>query len=335
MLSELRVFLAANPDLAAELEEMTDMPFVSSSSTSDELSLDFKKGLLRDENVQRAQYLIVAELEGDATPAELAELQKLSKQHSFVAKEKELFAKTKLVADSSIRFFHKKALLQKEAVVISFKRVITYAAAAAVAALIGVAIFSEDQTALTAYSKNKKLPLIENNGSADSLKSNDRSVNPVYAKPSFEKINNRDFQEENNIAQQPANTPIEIKDSTQYINPLIPQPAENIAELPLEVPQIAPDMEQVVLPTTAEESTAIAKEPEYLSIWQFAENKAKEKIWGGDNYPDQNFANAFAQREIQKRFGKTPTKVELVRENKPNEKSFRLKIGGLEIQRKR
>lgn len=335
LLSELRAFLAVNPDLAAELQEMSDMPILFADAAPEALTSDFKNGLLRDENMQRAQYLIVAELEGDATVSELAELQKLSKQHSFVAQEKELFAKTKLVADSSIRFFHKQALLQKEAVVISFRRVISIAAAAAIAALIGISIFSEDQTALTAYNPNKQLPLIEKNGGADSLKSNERSVVPPFnTSAPAERKNSNDLTEEQELAQQPTIKEVEKNDSTEQINPLAPHSAEEIAQLPLNVPDIAPDMKQVVLPNATTPSGAATKAPEYLTVWQFAENKAKEKIWGNTNYPDQNFANAFAQREIQKRFGKTPTKVELVRENKAKEKSFRLKIGSFEISRK-
>jgi len=333
--SELRAFLALNPDLAAELEEMSDMPILS--STDDALSSHFKNDLLRKEDSLRAQYLIVASLEGDATAKELKELDQLEKNNPSVTKEKALFAKTKLVADTSIRFFHKKALLQKEATVISFRRVATYVAAASIAALIAVYTFTDSSTALTAYQRDKSLPTLQSsqNGSQPSSSgSTTDSLNAPSVQP--RKINPSSiFIEKEEIAHQPILPVSREKKDSLNIHPLAPHEAENIAQLPLEVPEIAPDMKQVVLPDAVANNKTKTSEPEYLTIWQFAESKAKEKIWGDQNYPDQNFATAVAQREIQKRFGKTPTKVEFVKENKAQEKSFRLKIGGLEIKRNR
>ena len=340
LLSELRAFLDAHPDLAAELEEMSDMPLMVASSESF-LPDSFKQELVRDEKTHRAHYLIVAELEGDATPAEQKELRQLEKEHPFLSQEKALFAKTKLVADTSIRFFHKKALVQKEAVVISFRRVITIASAAAVAALIGLALFSNQPVGLTASTANRNLPTLKESANSSEAPLNTATPNDTNNSNSapipFEQIQRiTSPRTENNTAQSSRELSNEPVKQNDLVSPLTRHEAEQFNTAELVKPDILPDMEQVVLPSATTQTAEVkAEEATYLTIWQFAENKAKEKIWGDESYPDQKFATAFAQREIQKRLGKSETKVEIIRENKVKEKSFRLKIGSLEINRKR
>ena len=127
---ELQEFLAANPDLAAELDD-----FETVHIEKEKIVFSGKTGIKKDENELTPVTQLIALMEGDLSVKEAAELKKKIESDKYLKAQSELLQKTKLVPDLSIRFADKNKLKHSGRVVYMWR----YAAVAAVL-IIGLTI---------------------------------------------------------------------------------------------------------------------------------------------------------------------------------------------------
>lgn len=130
----LMQFLNQYPELKNELEEFEVVKVNDAPTTLEE---SFKSQLLKEEEtaLSRLDYLLIAELEGQLSPEETRELNRLEKADSNLQNEKRLFAKTVLKSSESLVFFGKEQLKHKGNVIVLYQRV------AAIAAILIAALF--------------------------------------------------------------------------------------------------------------------------------------------------------------------------------------------------
>jgi hypothetical protein len=86
------------------------------------------------------------------------------------------------------------------------------------------------------------------------------------------------------------------------------------------------------MPGTPQHSRRVEQ---YQSLFEFAQTKAKDKLWGGRDYPEDNFALALAQREVQRRFNRPDSFIEVTQTKTPKERELKVRVGKLEFSRKR
>jgi len=138
--AELLLFLEANPDLKSEYEAVTEV----SNTKHEEIIFENKNSLkkrvvITNSNIQ--EYL-VADFEGDLNREQKHELNAFIALNSVLIKDKELIAKTKLVADANIIYPKKEKL--KRGKVIPLYYYIT-SAAAVILLILGIKLFYPSQ----------------------------------------------------------------------------------------------------------------------------------------------------------------------------------------------
>lgn len=133
--SELFLFLDANPDIRAEFELLrSDIPSVVATTVDFPSKAQLIKKQVGTEFIDEFSWLCIAKLEGDATPTELAQLQKLIKANPILNEEYSLFEKMRLLPSTTVIFDQKSRLARHRfGFASSFAR---YAVAASVAAVI-------------------------------------------------------------------------------------------------------------------------------------------------------------------------------------------------------
>ena len=81
----------------------------------------------------------------------------------------------------------------------------------------------------------------------------------------------------------------------------------------------------------AAEMTRVDDSDDYASMTDFLGNWVKGGLWGGDDYPQENFTLALASKATQKYSRRSGAKVNLDSEE---DSKFRLRLGKLEVSRK-
>ncbi len=139
---------------------------------------DALKKLIGDEH--KAQQLLIAETEGDITLAEQVELNKLLKDNPQLERDRKLYAKTKLTADTSITYPNKGELKKTVALFNSRSLVYTISIAASILIFLGVYFYSAQDinpTPKNVVATNSIINQSENNKGSNTLKQNS-SANP-------------------------------------------------------------------------------------------------------------------------------------------------------------
>lgn len=107
--SELLLFLEQNPDLKQEFEGVENVYLVH-----DEFEQSFEKSTLKKEETlpltPHLEELLIANLEGDLTSPQMKELSALRNVFPSIEKEIHAFSQTKLSADTTLVFQHKRSL---------------------------------------------------------------------------------------------------------------------------------------------------------------------------------------------------------------------------------
>jgi hypothetical protein len=231
-------------------------------------------------------------------------LSALLQKEASLQKALGLYYTTKLKPETIV-FDAKSSLKHKEAVVISFGRYFAFTAAAASVALLiwmGVA----DRTQPASMAGNWKKEIIETPAGQTSTDSvaptqnstpNDHSTTPQVVRPSLPSNNDTP----NDLAHDvvvptPENKAPEHKTIEYSPDPIAYHTAHPFAN-PLEVPQMSSDM-ALIFEKKNSNAPASSATNEYMTVWQFAENEAKTKLWGSTDYPKDGFALALAQRGV-------------------------------------
>lgn len=139
--AELLLFLEQHPQLQNEFDAFAAISVCSDAAIVFEEKEKLKRGIITSENFNE---FAVANLEGDLTSQQKNQYKKFIAANPSFKKEEELFAKTKLFADLSIKFPDKQILKKGKARIISLN-MFYIAAAACVLLMLGI-FFSEEQT---------------------------------------------------------------------------------------------------------------------------------------------------------------------------------------------
>ncbi len=112
--SEFNEFLASNPDLKSELDEMKD--FQNLSIETDKHIFSNKDDLKKDESENASNFLndfdkyAIASIEGDLNPDKKLEFDNFLNENTDKKKEYQYYLKSKLSADQSIKYQEKSSL---------------------------------------------------------------------------------------------------------------------------------------------------------------------------------------------------------------------------------
>lgn len=326
--AELNKFLLANPDLAEEFNSLRgeELSFAAVRN-EDSIPDTIDSLLLAPASQKEVEQLILRVQEGDATLDEKILLDRWSAQYPMVQKERALFEKTKFQADTNIVFETKDQLLRKEK-----GRIIawyTYAAAAAAALLVGLLLFS--RTSSEALSAGNRQPQPPTSLAAAAPKVEEQKL--VSGKNPWTKKTSTPPKEVHLVEVQPivdAEQPEQHLVAETYVplpNTESPTIKTEINSQPQEEKNILP-MAPILQPQEKQSATKY-----YSSLWAFASSQAKEKIWGSASYPQEKFALAFTQREMQKRRkGEAPV-IEFEKKNQSYKESVRFRIGKFEFKK--
>lgn len=142
--SEFSAFLLANPDIADELDGLDSITVKPDSTTfQPKISLkraDYSASGLNDE----LQYLLVAEMENDLSSVEKERLSYLEREEAGIARERALFAKTKLCPET-VSFPNRSRLYRRSIVPERTGLIRILSAVAAAVTLLLVAFFLGDR----------------------------------------------------------------------------------------------------------------------------------------------------------------------------------------------
>lgn len=326
--AELNKFLLAHPDLAEEFnslrgEELSFTSLGKEDSTSDSIHLR----LLAPASQKEVEQLILRVQEGDATLEDQLLLQRWSAQFPLVQKEISLFEKTQFTADTRIIFESKDQLFRKEK-----GRIIAwyaYAAAAAAALLVGLLLFPRATS--EALSAGNRQPQPPTSLAAAAPKVEEQKL--VSGGNPWAKKSTTSPKEVHLIDAQPK-VVAEQTDEHFVAEIYVPLPQTETAPVKAELIS-SPQEEKNTLPMAPilepQEKQSATKH--YSSLWAFASSQAKEKIWGSSAYPQEKFALAFTQREMQKRRKGEEPVVEFEKKNQSNKESVRFRIGKFEFKK--
>lgn len=132
-------FLIRNPDIEEELELMADAVLEPMDEETVFDSSRLKINVSSTDNINEANYedYLVAELEGDLNAEESMELEAFMAKNSFLQRDRELFQKTRLESDTSVRYT--KNDLKKPIPLWEYTQTAAFRVAAGIALLFGIA----------------------------------------------------------------------------------------------------------------------------------------------------------------------------------------------------
>ncbi len=368
---ELRAFLLKNPDLAAELEE------VSGIRLSDEEPESFSSSVLKKavapgvdpalppkafHPAKHVKPVPIRKLKGEALVFDAKET--LYRQHmqsswnllpgfscrSWEKPNSAIFKGAvasevlpRLVAPTVV--FEDKERLKKSiggARIITLNRALRYSSvAAAVAVLIWWTNSPDSINAELAHQDQSKevLKPIEKDSSLN--------LDQVLPSSPSNREQRRWFRPSEELQIPVAEVPseeVEPQKNEEIIN--IPlevnkAPEEAVAQTPAPSNEALPviNIERNSLENGAVYNASNTKDKNtkaFSSIWDYAQNKAKSSLWGDQNYPDDNFTYALLEKGINKGLKKEKDPAITYDAEKESErKVFRIKIGKFEYVRAR
>ena len=195
---ELLVFLNQNPDIAQEVDGLAEVRLTPAPVKAPFAKETLKRSAKLTENsITEADYLCIAELEGDLTAQESLQLNELKRNHTDIARLSNLYSKTKLIANSS-EVFPGKASLKHARITPTLSRIAYATVSIAAVLLIGIYINSllisrMDSNTMVAVQSPTTTPEQENNKPAETIEltkpidntvqESRRKLNLQYSKP--------------------------------------------------------------------------------------------------------------------------------------------------------
>jgi hypothetical protein len=73
----------------------------------------------------------------------------------------------------------------------------------------------------------------------------------------------------------------------------------------------------------------------YSNVFEFAETKAKETLWGSEDYPTDNFTSSLVKRQFDKTKEERDLPVDLESKEQGKRRVWRIRIGKFEYIRTR
>lgn len=361
--AEVQLFLLANPDLAAEIEDLDTLPSPDQTQTSDD-RLNLYRSLhsgeapiyppiafSKPENPRipvflpklhapaivfigkHALYHQSNALSWNLLPGWGIRISKpIDKQHLTILKADGVLPR--LTAPTIT--FENKASLYKSIVpvvpmapaiegakVVSFRRSVYYgAAAAAIAALIwvGVADNETNVVANRAVESSYEQKGTKENTPVTNKNTNNTDNTDSTNNSSPEIKPERDMRKQGPVYEQQLNSSVDVaveqspkkqigNDSKQLpelpiqneiINPILPSSEEEGMAQETTSPQNELPIVNINEEQNALFITAASTNKNYTSIWEFAKDRAKSKMWGNENYPKQDYTFSLVKKELEK-----------------------------------
>lgn len=281
-----------------------------------------KESLLFPDHVDltNEEMALVAVAEGDLAISELDNIENAEQRIG-------LYSKLRVTSDETVAFKGKEDLIQKGAVVKFRPWLIRTAAAAAVLLLLWqtwTTTSPSDAMSVVGFSNVVNVKNVE----GSDIQSDDRQLiekqEQIYeAQPNYVA---------QNVAQHPEVTPSFEKVSAPVSLALLkagpfdvslPQPVLTVVELPEIEPILYAELhDEPIIPAVDEVPTAL----------EFIGTKIKQKLWGGDDIPEDDFGLALAGKAAEKYSARTGADVALAN-NEDEKGGFSLRLGKLEISR--
>jgi len=346
-IQKVRAFVEANPGLAEELREMETMmgnllvlpPALNYPDrenlrmpsdeeeqmlTVETVIFEGKEGLRKKIHYTEEDELLIAALaEGDLHGAEEERARQLTVEIPALAEAYRIMQACKLVP-ADIHFPEKDALRRTtSARVIPFAKVFAYAAA-----IFGIGFFVFQMRTSEATLAGQRSPQLRpmttpaQELTPDHKTEGDRIIEPRRT-PSVIVPEATDRRKEGHY------------DLVQDNGPVDPG-GEALPDAPMALEEIDESLALGDTPDVQEEIQTVRVRTEgYQSVFEFAGNKAKRQIWGGDDYPEDRFVVALAERELDRRFGQSDSFIEVRKVNTADEKELKVRVGKFSYTRTR
>jgi hypothetical protein len=360
----VEAFAAAHPDLRDELDAMRAMshlltvPLPGTLDILEEKSSLYQRDWNGEDNIlplehvpftekaslkkplvasEEEELLLAAHAEGDSDTATVTKAQQLLHSKPWLAADYEMLQRMR-VTPEPIVFMHKAGLRRDTGRVVPLMRYFSYAAAAAVVAwLVAIAMPGEPADAdLAAGFKSRLREMTRSAAPSGEAGAKENTLEPAGlprrdTPPPVVAPDYSPAPAPQDLAVQPVRPEEKAPDQQEQ-----PQQAEQPSPLPEN--HLLPGEEQIAvtdssqMPGTPQHSRRVEQ---YQSLFDFAQTKAKNKLWGGRDYPEDNFALALAQREVQRRFNRPDSFIEVTQTKTPKERELKVRVGKFEFSRKR
>ncbi|MBL7943907.1 MAG: hypothetical protein JNM00_14130 [Flavobacteriales bacterium] len=307
--------------------------FARSKVLAPSVVFEDKAALLFPEKIDMAapENRLIALLEGDLSQSETDVLQRKLASDAALRAERDRFNRTRLIAPSIV-FEGKNALYQKQTRVVYFSRWV-YAATAAAAALLAWVIFRPDSPGFSGQMASLHQPLqeVHQPGLTEPTQTDaaDSITAPVTTQQPKRTSAPRQIEVQEEYAEtQPASRKPIVKslDKLKHTSLDYERGSAEAVAVYRAIPSDQP---------VGSLNTALAHQQDWMTLGAFLEDKAKETLWGANDYPEEGFTLALAQRTINRsRVAKAVPGVEVESEKSEAQKTFKFRIGKIEFERK-
>lgn len=277
-------------------------------------------------------HLLIASLEGDLTSDQQASLSLRLKKEQDLAQQQKLIAATALVADESI-VFPLKSKLKRTPVIALFARVGSAVAAAAAIALFLIFSGGEGKTGngLARHQFDSGVKEVTNTTSAPQESENIADIQEAGS--TDQEVDQGLHQVVQQVVQQvvhqdaPSIAPVYFAFQT-----LPKKDIELLSTSPLTV-QPAYSYREIVPYVLEEPVAGIQNNEDFPTVRQFLGDKVKEGLWGGKDYPQDDYTLALLGKAADKYNDRSGTDLKIGSEKKEEKDKFFLRIGKLTISR--
>jgi hypothetical protein len=330
---EMRLFLVANPDLAEEMDGLDGFSFNAESHSGINKS-DLYKSVAPGEKPVHPPVVTKREKPVGAKPIVLPRLK---------APEIVFDAKALLYQQPSAATVIPMAPQSTEgAKVVTMRRAMFYtSAAAAIAVLLWFNLPSTSHKAGIASEWEKE---VVNGVSKDTIRVNSAPSKPSEIERVDDVSNDVAYQPKKNNRPSKAGTIVPNKNEVQEEkenspNEIIELPEENYANQNPVINPIDPNENSFggngngsIINTS---SKGASNSRRYSSVLEFAETKAKETLWGGEDYPTDNFTSSLVKRQFEKTKEERDLPLDIESKEEGKRRVWRIRIGKFEYIRTR
>lgn len=283
---------------------------------------------------QRDDHLMIGSLEGDLNKTQSEELKNRFRQNTDLEKEFEQLGKTVLEADASIRF-EEKSSLKKSLVVPMIRRV--GSAVAGIAAILAVVFLlntdrASEGIAYKSFNENAGLitRVAQTDNKSESHNNTQWSTNQNQS--IFTTTEYTGSQNQNATPKKRLNSDI-IKLSRKESQPIFASTATDLKVVKGEVcyvPAANMPYDQEIEEAIAQAKRSKAKQ--YDDVLKYAEAKVKGKLWGDEEYPEEGYTAALADKAAEKISQTTALDVDIASEE-DSQKGWSFALGKFKVER--
>ena len=330
---EMQLFLASNPDLAEEMDGLDGFSFNAESHSGINKS-DLYKTVAPGEKPVYPPVVSKHEKPVGAKPVVLPRL----KAPEIIFDAKVMLYQQQSAA-TVIPISPKSETVAR---VVTMRRAMYYtSAAAAIAVLLWFNLPSTSHKAGMASEWEKE---VVNGVSKDTIRVNSAPSKPSEIERVDDVSNDVAYQPKKNNRPSKAGTIVPNKNEVQEEqenspNEIIELPEENYANQNPVINPIDPNENSFggngngsIINTS---SKGASNSRRYSSVLEFAETKAKETLWGSEDYPEDNFTSSLVKRQFERTKEERDLPLDIESKEEGKRRVWRIRIGKFEYIRTR